>query len=184
MRRRDLLKIGIYSALAAAGGAGFLKIYEHSTGVRKIFEYPAPVLRKVSESVDIIDEHIISLCRQMIATVRYYSLIGFFSRAFLGRGLSACQVGVSKRLIVCGIYGKIEVLINPELVEKRGIYAGYENCLSLPKHDRKIINRPAFIRVRYIALDNTIKDLSASKEYAALLAHEIDHLNGTLYIDY
>jgi peptide deformylase len=184
MRRRDLLKIGIYSVLAAAGGAGFLKIYKHSTGVKKIFEYPAPVLRKVSAPVDNVDDRIISLSRQMIATVRYYSLIGFFSRAFLGSGLSACQVGIAKRLIVCGIYGKIEVLINPELVEKRGTYAGYESCLSLPEHDRRIIHRPAFIKVRYIAPDNTEKSLSASKEYAALLAHEIDHLNGILYIDY
>ena len=184
MRRRDLLKIGIYSVLAAAGGAGFLKIYKHSTGVKKIFEYPAPVLRKVSAPVDTFDDHIISLSRQMIATVRYYSLTGFFSRAFLSRGLSACQVGVAKRLIVCGIYGKIEVLINPEPVEKHGTYAGYENCLSLPKYKRRIIHRPAFIKVRYTALDRTEKSLSASREYAALLAHEIDHLNGTLYIDY
>ena len=184
MKRRNLLKFGLLSGLAALGGTGFLNIYKHTTGVRKIFEYPASILRKISTPVDSIDDKIISLSHQMISTLRYYSLTGFFSKAFLSRGLAASQVGVSKRLIVCGIYGEIKVLINPKIVEKRGIYSGYENCLSLPHHDRKIINRPSFVKVRYTALDQTESELTAVKEYAALLTHEVDHLNGTLYIDY
>ena len=131
-----------------------------------------------------IDAEIVLLSRRMITTLRYYSLTGFFSKAFLSRGLSACQVGVSKRLIVCGIYGKIKVIVNPELIEKQGDFSGYENCLSMPNHSPKIIQRPGFIRVRYTGLDNRQKELSAAKSYAALLAHEIDHLNGTLYIDH
>ena len=83
-----------------------------------------------------------------------------------------------------GIYGKIKVIINPELIKKRGDFYGYENCLSMPNHSSKIIQRPGFIRVRYTGLDNRQKELSAAKSYAALLAHEIDHLNGTLYIDH
>jgi peptide deformylase len=184
MKRRDLLKFGLFGALVAAGGTGFLKVYKHTTGVRKIFEYPAPILRKISTPVDVIDGRIISLSHQMIATLRYYSLIGFFSKAFLGRGMAAPQVGIAKRLIVCGIYGEIKVLINPQIVEKRGAYSGYESCLSVPHHDRTIVNRPAFIKVRYRGLDNTQNELAAAKGYAALLAHEIDHLNATLYIDY
>ena len=184
MKRRDLLKFGLFTSLAAAGGGGFLKIYRHTSGVREIFEYPAPVLRRVSTPVDVIDDPIVSVSRQMIATLRYHSLIGFFSRAFMSRGLAAPQMGVSRRLIVCGIYGEIKVLINPEIVEANGIYSGYENCLSLPDHDRKIINRPGFIKVKYNGLDNTEKVLPAAKGYAALLAHEIDHLNGILYIDH
>jgi len=184
MKRRDLIKLGLFSAFAAVGGTGFLKIYKHNTGVRKIFEYPAPILRKITTPVKTIDDKIILLSRWMISTLRYYSLIGFFSKAFLSRGLAASQVGVSKRLIVCGIYGEIKVLINPVVVEKRGTYSGYENCLSLPYHDRKIINRPGFIKVSYRGLDNRENEMAASKQYAALLTHEIDHLNGTLYIDY
>lgn len=184
MKRRELLKFGLISALAATAGSGFLKIYKHRTGVKKIFEFPAPILRNISIPVDAIDDKIITLSQQMIATLRYYSLTGFFSKAFLSRGLAASQVGVSKRLIVCGIYGEIKVLINPKIVEKRGIYSGYENCLSLPHHDRKIINRPSFVKVRYTALDQRESELTAVKEYAALLTHEVDHLNGTLYIDY
>jgi peptide deformylase len=184
MKRRDLLKFGLVSVLAAAGGSGFLKIYKRTTGVRKIFEYPDPILRKVSAPVNAIDDKIVALSRQMIATLRYYSLIGFFSKAFLGRGLAAPQVGIPERLIVCGIYGEIKVLINPDIIETRGVYSGYENCLSVPHHDRTLVKRPAFIRVRYRDLDNTQNELAATKDYAALLAHEIDHLDGILYIDY
>ena len=184
MKRRVLLKFGLLSALAAATGTGFLNIYKHHTGVKKIFEFPAPILRKISIPVDAIDDKIITLSHQMIATLRYYSLIGFFSRAFLSRGLAAPQVGVSKRLIACGIYGEIKVLLNPEVVEENGTYCGYESCLSLPDIERKKINRPDFIKVKYKGLDNRENELSATNEYAALLTHEIDHLNGILFIDY
>ena len=184
MKRRDLLKFGLLSTLAAATGTGFLNIYKHHTGIKKIFEFPAPILRKISNPVDAIDDKIISLSQQLIATLRYNSLIGFFSKAFLSRGLAAPQVGISKRLIACGIYGEVKVLLNPEVVEKRGTYSGYESCLSLPDTERKIINRPVFIKVKYKGLDNRENELAATNEYAALLSHEIDHLNGILFIDY
>lgn len=184
MKRRDLLKFGLYGAIATVGCPGFLKIYQHSTGVRKIFKYPTPILRKISSPVSIIDDKILSLSDQMISTLRYHSLIGFFSKAFLSKGLAAPQVGILKQLIVCGLYGKIDVLINPKIVEKHGNYSGYESCLSLPEKDRRMINRPGFIKVRYIGLDGKEKELTATKDYAALLTHEIDHLNGILYIDH
>ena len=184
MKRRDLLKFGLLSALATLGGTGFLKIYKHTTEVRKIFEYPSSILRKISTPVNAIDDKIISLSHQMISTLRYYSLTGFFSKAFLSRGLAAPQVGVSRRLIACGIHGEIKVLLNPEVVEKRGTYCGYESCLSLPDTERKRINRPEFIKVKYKGLDNRENELAATNAYAALLTHEIDHLNGILFIDY
>jgi peptide deformylase len=87
-------------------------------------------------------------------------------------------------LIVCGICGEIKVLINPDIIEKRGVYSGYENCLSVPHHDRTLVERSAFIKVRYSGLDNSQNELAATKGNAALLDHEIDHLDGTLYIDY
>jgi peptide deformylase len=184
MKRRDFLKLGLFTSAAAAGGAGFFKIYKHTTGVRDILKYPAPVLRRVATPVDVIDDSITSLSRQMIATLRYNSLFGFFTKAFMSRGLAAPQLGVSRRLIVCGIYGEIKVLINPQIVETSGAYSGYENCLSLPDHDRNIIKRPGFIKVKYKGMDNREDLLAAAKGYAALVAHEIDHLNGILYIDH
>lgn len=120
----------------------------------------------------------------MIATLRYNSLIGFFSKAFMSRGLAAPQLGISKKLIACGIYGEIKILLNPQIVETQGTYSGYENCLSLPDHKPLVIDRPGFIKVRYRGLDNRETTLAAAKGYAALLAHEIDHLNGILYIDH
>ena len=184
MKRRDLLKLGLLTAMAGAGGAAFLRIYKRSTGVRKIVEYPAPVLRQVAQPVEVVDDSIFSLSRQMLATLRYESLVGFFSKAFLSHGLAAPQLGISIRLIVCGIYGEIKVLINPEIVETRGAYTGYENCLSLPDHDRRMVNRPEFIRVIYRGLDNRQTSLAVARGYASLVAHEIDHLNGILYIDH
>jgi peptide deformylase len=183
MKRRDLLKLGLFTTLAAAGGAGFLKIYKHTSGVREILEYPASALRRVATPVDVIDDAIVSLSQQMIATLQYNSLVGFFSKAFMSRGLAAPQLGISSQLIVCGIYGELKVLINPKIVEMGGAFAGYENCLSLPDHERLVINRPGFIKVHYKGLDNRETILEAAKGYAALLAHEIDHLNGILYID-
>jgi peptide deformylase len=183
MKRRDLLKLGLFTTLAAAGGAGFLKIYKHTSDVREILEYPASALRRVATPVDVIDDAIVSLSQQMIATLQYNSLVGFFSKAFMSRGLAAPQLGISSQLIVCGIYGELKVLINPKIVEMGGAFAGYENCLSLPDHERLVINRPGFIKVHYKGLDNRETILEAAKGYAALLAHEIDHLNGILYID-
>jgi peptide deformylase len=184
MKRRDLLKLGLLTTLAVAGGAGFLKIYKHATGAREIVEYPAPVLRTVSSPVDVIDDAIISLGQQMIATLQYNSLVGFFSKAFMSRGLAAPQLGVSKRLVACGLYGEVKVLVNPQIVATGGAYGGYENCLSLPDYDRRIVNRPGYLRVKYKGLSNREDTLVAEKGYAALLAHEIDHLNGILYIDH
>ena len=184
IKRRDLLKFSIINTLAAAGGLGILKIYKHTAGVGKIFEYPDPVLRKICQPVNTVDNGIIALSRQMINTLRYHSLIGFFSEAFIGRGMAAPQLGISKRLIVCGLYGELKVLVNPEIIEIQGAYSGYESCLSVPDRDRSVVNRPAIVKVRYTGLDNRRYELAAARGYAALLAHEIDHLNGVLYIDH
>ena len=184
MKRRNLLKLGLFTTLAAAGGAGFLKIYKHTSGAGEILQYPHPVLRRIAAPVNVIDNSIVSLSRQMIATLQYHSLIGFFSRAFMSRGLAAPQLGVSRRLIACGIYGQIRVLVNPEIVESGGAFSGYENCLSLPDQEQLIIKRPGLVKVKYRRLDNREDLLVAEKSYAALLAHELDHLNGVLYIDH
>ena len=183
MKRRDLLKLGIISALATAGGAGALRLYKRTAGIGRIIEYPDPILRQAAAPVDAIDDYIAELSRQMINTLRYHSLIGFFSEAYIGRGMAAPQIGVLKRMIVCGLYGEIRVLINPEIIEKQGGYSGYESCLSVPDHDRSIVRRPAYVKVIYTDLYDKRYQLAASKGYAALLAHEIDHLDGTLYID-
>lgn len=184
MNRRTLLKFGLYGTIAAAGGAGLLKIYKHAAGAADIIEYPDPILRATAAPVEQIDAEIISLSEKLIATVQYYSLTGFFSKAMLGRGLSAPQLGISKCVLVCGILGRIRVLINPQLIKQQGTYSGYESCLSLPDHDPRQVRRPGFVELSYTDLDGHKNKIEAGGEYAAVLAHEIDHLNGKLYIDY
>jgi peptide deformylase len=98
--------------------------------------------------------------------------------------LAAPQIGIQKRMIVCGLSGEIKILINPQIVEKKGTYANNEYCLSLPQHDRKMITSSQYVRVKYRSLENTEKIIGAQNRSAALLEHEIDHLNGVLYIDY
>ena len=184
MNRRKLLKLGLYGALAAAGGGGLIKIYKHASGAGDIIKYPDPILRATAAPVTDVDAEIVSLSEQLIATVRYHSLTGFFSKAMLGRGLSAPQLGISRRVMVCGILGQIRVLINPHIIKEQGTYTGYESCLSLPNHDRRLVRRPGFIALSYTDLRGYKNRLEAGGDYAALLSHEIDHLNGTLYIDY
>ncbi len=184
MNRRTLLKLGAYGAVIAVGGTGLLKIYKHATGAGDIIEYPDPILRAIAEPVAQIDSEIEALSQKLIATVRYYSMTGFFSKAMIGRGLSAPQLGISKRVMVCGILGQIRVLINPELTKQEGDWTGYESCLSLPDHDARRVRRPSLIELSYTDLDGYEMKLRAGGEYAAVLSHEIDHLNGKLYIDY
>ena len=147
-----------------------------------IVEYPNPILRGVSQSIDFIDDAIITLGNSMI--LRYKAPFEFFSKGSLYKGLAAPQVGIQKRLIVCGLYGEIKILINPEILEQSGTYSNSEYCLSLPQYHRKTITRSQNVTVKYKTLENTENVLVAKNSSAALLEHEIDHLNGVLYIDY
>ena len=120
----------------------------------------------------------------MIAILQYNAPFAFLLEGSLYRGLAAPQIGIQKRLIVCGLRGEIKILINPEIVEKKGAYTNSESCLSLPQHGHKLITRSQYVQVKYKTLENTEKIIGAQNSYAALLEHEIDHLNGVLYIDY
>ena len=181
--RRTFFKFCIGGLLASFGIAASLKYYRRSN-LLNILAYPNPVLRAVARPIERIDDKIIELSKSMIATVQFEALVEFFTRASLYKGLAAPQVGHSIRMIVCGLYGEITVLINPEIVERKGNYASKEFCLSLPGRDTRTIQRPNQIKVKYTKLDITETILTAMGSAAALLAHEIDHLDGILYIDY
>jgi peptide deformylase len=168
--------------LGGLGIATGLKYYRRSN-ILNIVEHPNPLLRMVSRPIERIDDKLITLSHLMIATLRYEALFEFFSRASLYKGLAAPQVGHSIRMIVCGLYGEIVVLINPEIIEKKGTYTSKEFCLSLPGQETRIIQRPNLVKVKYTRLDRSETILTAQGSAAALLAHEIDHLDGILYID-
>ena len=172
-----------------AGLVGSTGIYALLNDYRKnnelgIVAYPDPALRKISTPIEWIDDAVISLANAMIDTLRFKAPIEFVFHASLYKGLSAPQIGVEKRLIVCGLYGKPRAMVNPEILEKKGSYDSEEYCMSLPQHRPRTIERSNYVKVSYLGLDNRPQLITAKGHSAALLEHEIDHLNGVLYIDY
>ena len=94
------------------------------------------------------------------------------------------NIGFHKRLIVYGLYGEVQAIVNPEIVEKKGSYDSQDYCMSLPRYRRQTIERSNYLKIRYLGLDNREIILDATGSSAALLEYEINHLNGVLYIDY
>ena len=143
-----------------------------------IITLPDPVLRSKSSSFEQVDDPTRRLIDDMLETM--YDAPGV--------GLAAIQVGVPKRLLVCDVSDKDEerqplALINPEIVrlgDKIRVYE--EGCLSIP--DVMIdIERPSSVKVRYIDRDGKPQELEAEGLLATVLQHEIDHLDGILFLD-
>jgi len=181
--RRKFRKLAMAGLVGGTGIYAFLNDYR-KTNVLDIVAYPDPALRKVSTPIHRIDDAVISIANAMIATLRFKAPFEFFLHASLYKGLSAPQIGIQKRLIVCGLYGEARAIVNPEILEKNGFYDSEEYCMSLPQHRRQTVNRSNYVKVGYLGLDNREHILDAKGSSAALLEHEIDHLNGVLYIDH
>ncbi len=146
---------------------------------RSILILPDRRLRLVSKPVDKVDGGIRKLVDDMFETM--YGAPGI--------GLAAIQVGVPKRVVTMDLAKKDEpktpkVYVNPELVwasEERATYE--EGCLSIPEYYEEI-ERPAQVKVRYTDLDGNEQEVEANGLLATCLQHEIDHLNGVLFIDH
>ncbi len=137
---------------------------------------PHPVLRRKTQRVQRIDASIQRLIDDMTDTMY----------AENGVGLAANQVGVSLRICVIGIpeEEEVRVLINPEMVVRRGEVELEEGCLSIPGY-RGRVHRALHVRVRAQDRDgNPIRIKAEDNLLAQALQHEIDHLNGILYIDH
>lgn len=148
--------------------------------IRPIIILPAAQLRTVSQTVETIDEEIKTLASDMLDTM--YEAPGV--------GLAAIQVGVPKRLITIDVTKSEEtpadpiVLINPEIIWKSEETSTYkEGCLSIPDHYEEV-DRPSRVKVRYQDLTGEIKEIEAEGLLAVCLQHEIDHLDGVLFIDH
>jgi len=145
---------------------------------KKIVIEPDPILRKKSEPLENVDTDLKKLMDDMLETMY----------AAPGIGLAAVQIGILKRLVVIDI-SKDEkknplFLINPEITFKSKITSSYEEgCLSLPGQFAEI-ERPAECHVNYIDYNGKEKKLKADGLLATCIQHEIDHLNGILFIDY
>ena len=132
------------------------------------------ILRKKSRPVDVVDEKIKELVDDMIETMHKQD----------GVGLAAPQVGVLKRVVVIDLYDDngAYVLINPEIIKEKGEQEVDEGCLSFPNKFAKVI-RPEEVTVK--ALDREGKEfkLKGKGLLAQAISHEVDHLNGILFVD-
>jgi len=146
--------------------------------VRTILTYPDPELKKVSNPVTVITDKTRELVRDMADTM--YDAPGI--------GLAAPQIGVHQRIIVIDISAKDEkpeliVAINPEIIHAEGEEYEEEGCLSVPKYAANV-RRHARIVVKALNLDGEEITFRADELLAIAFQHEIDHLNGILFIDH
>ena len=146
---------------------------------RKIIIEPDSILRKKSATLEKVDDSLRELLDDMLETM--YSAPGI--------GLAGVQIGILKRLIVIDISKDKEkksplFLINPVIISKSNNTSVYEEgCLSLPGYFAEI-ERPAECQIEYVDYNGKKKDMKASGLLATCIQHEIDHLNGILFIDY
>ena len=132
------------------------------------------ILYKKSREVEKIDDKIQELIDDMIETMHQYN----------GVGLAAVQVGILKRVIVIDLYddnGPI-ALINPVILKTKGTQEVEEGCLSFPNEFAKVI-RPAEITAEYTNREGKRVKINAKDLLAQAICHEVDHLNGELFID-
>ena len=147
--------------------------------ILKLYEYPHPVLKKKTEKVDKVDDEIRKFLDDMLETMY----------ATNGCGLAAPQVGVSKRVVVIDIAHEGEepapiYMVNPEIVWKsEETEICEEGCLSLPSL-RAEVERPASVKIKYLDYDGKESELLAEDFLAVAVQHELDHLDGVLYIDH
>lgn len=146
--------------------------------VLPIRKYGDPVLREPARPVDKIDDELQILIDDMIETMY----------AAPGVGLAANQIGVPLRLMVIDLTvgeeeGQVHVFINPEIVSTEGEITEEEGCLSIPDFV-EIVTRPEKLVVRYMERDGSEREMEAEGLMARAVCHEIDHLNGTMFVDY
>lgn len=130
------------------------------------------VLRKNSKYVDKIDEKIVKLLADMAETMYHAN----------GVGLAAPQVGILRRLVVIDIGEGLIKLINPEIVEMEGEQQDIEGCLSIPGISGEVI-RPNWVKVKTLSENGKNVELEGTGLLARAFCHEIDHLDGILFID-
>ena len=142
----------------------------------EIHHFPDHRLRTRAKPVATVDDQLRRLVDDMLETMY----------AAPGIGLAATQVNVHKRVIVIDLSKEQDqplVLINPEIVEQRGVEEMEEGCLSVPGVYERV-ERADQIKVRALGRDGQAFDLEADGLLAVCIQHEIDHLDGKLFVDY
>ena len=147
--------------------------------VRPIITLPDSKLRLMSEPLPDVDDNVRALLDDMLETM--YDAPGI--------GLAAIQLGIPKRLVVLDVSKQEDVreplfLVNPEIVWSSDERSAYdEGCLSIPDYYEEV-ERPARVRVRFLDRDGQPREIEADGLLATAVQHEIDHLNGVLFVDH
>ena len=140
----------------------------------EIRTYGDSVLRRTADPITEIDSETKQIAEKMVEAMLRAN----------GIGIAAPQIGVSKRVIVLDLDGKFHVLINPEIIEtSQESEEILEGCLSIPGVDADI-TRKLRAHLRGVTLDEKTIDIEGEGLMARAIQHEIDHLNGVLFIDY
>ena len=144
----------------------------------KILTYPHPALRAKCKPLATLDEGVRTAAQEMLALMYRHE----------GLGLAAPQVGLDYQMIVINFGGDAAyreaelVAINPVLVETKGVVKDREGCLSFPGLYQDI-RRAKTVKVQFYGLDGVLREMACSDLPARIWQHEIDHLNGGLFID-
>jgi len=147
--------------------------------IKPLIILPDPVLRQVSSPIAQVDDAVRKLSDDMLETM--YDAPGI--------GLAAIQVGIPKRMLVIDLHKEGEekqpqIFINPEVLSSSDERSTYEEgCLSIPDYYAEV-ERPAKVTVKYVNISGKEQLLETEGLLATCLQHEIDHLNGVLFIDY
>jgi peptide deformylase len=146
--------------------------------IKKIFTYPDPVLRQKVETVTTFDDSLKQLATDLAETMY----------AAPGAGLAANQIGVCLRIVVLDVSVDKEekkhlVLVNPEIIEKEGCQVDEEGCLSVIDLTANV-ERYSKLVIRAQDLDGKTWEFPAEDFFARVIQHELDHLNGILFIDH
>ena len=153
--------------------------YGNAMTIKPLIILPDPLLRQVSKPIERVDADLKRLADDMLETM--YDAPGI--------GLAAIQIGVPRRMLVIDVSREGEekqplVFVNPEVVastDERSVYE--EGCLSIPDYYAEV-ERPATVTVKYLDRDGKEQTVQADGLLATCLQHEIDHLNGVLFIDH
>ncbi|MDP4144685.1 MAG: peptide deformylase [Bacillota bacterium] len=140
--------------------------------LRTIRTYGDELLRKKSKVVDKIDDRILTLIEDMKETMYHAN----------GVGLAAPQVGILKRVVVIDVGDGPISLINPEIIETSGSYIDEEGCLSIPGKEGAV-ERPKYVTVKALNENGEEVIIKGEDLLARAFCHEIDHLNGVLFVD-
>jgi peptide deformylase len=141
-----------------------------------ILEYPDPRLRTKAQPVERVDDELRGLIDDMFETMY----------AAPGVGLAATQVNVHRRLLVADVSedkNQPVCLINPQIIARDGVQMGEEGCLSVPGF-YEAVERSETIRVRSLDRDGEIFEMDADGLLSVCIQHEMDHLEGKLFVDY